>query len=273
MRMPRSCSLRSVTAPTPHSRPTGSGCRNASSSSGSTSSRPSGFATPLATFARSFVVAMPTVSGSPTCSRTAVRSRVAISKRRAGDRLQAADVEERLVDRDALDGRGGLLEDRLHRLARLDVGRESRRHDDRLRAQPPRLRAAHRRPHAERARLVARREHDAPADDHRPRAQRRVVALLDGGEERVEVRVEDRRLARHEHMFARISEERHASIASRRSRQRRSGMIVRPPSRSGALISGRGIRAPSSRSSSVSSSRLAVGAGPSVTTARSGPAP
>ena len=71
-----------------------------------------------------------------------------------------------------------------------------------MRAEPPRLRAAHRRADAVRLRLVARGEHDAPADDHRPAAQARIVALLDRREERVEIGVEDRRLAVHEHMFA-----------------------------------------------------------------------
>ena len=65
--------------------------------------------------------------------------------------------------------------------------------DDRVGAQPPRLPPAHRRPDAERLRLVARREHDAAADEHRPPAERAVVPLLDRGEERVEVGVEDRR--------------------------------------------------------------------------------
>ncbi len=40
--------------------------------------------------------------------------------------------------------------------------------------------------------LVARGEDDASADDHRPAAQPRIVPLLDGREERVEVNVKDR---------------------------------------------------------------------------------
>jgi hypothetical protein len=44
-----------------------------------TTSRPSGFATPLATLARNFVLATPTVMGSPTASRMSRRSRTAIS--------------------------------------------------------------------------------------------------------------------------------------------------------------------------------------------------
>ena len=77
--IPRACSLSAVLTPTPHSFSTGSGCRNASSSSGSTTSSPSGFATPEATLARNFVRATPTVIGSPTSARTRARSRAAIS--------------------------------------------------------------------------------------------------------------------------------------------------------------------------------------------------
>ena len=47
----------------------------------------------------------PTVIGRPTFSSTDARSRRAIVHRRAADLVQPADVEERLVDRDALDER------------------------------------------------------------------------------------------------------------------------------------------------------------------------
>ncbi len=75
----RSRSLSAVTGPTPHRRSTGSGCRNSSSPSIGTTNRPSGFATPLATLARNFVRATPTVIGRPTFSRTSRRRRTAIS--------------------------------------------------------------------------------------------------------------------------------------------------------------------------------------------------
>ncbi len=78
--IPRARSFSEVTGPTPHSSSTGSRCSHASSRSGGTSSSPSGFATRLATLARNFVRAMPTVIGSPTCSRTRARSRTAISR-------------------------------------------------------------------------------------------------------------------------------------------------------------------------------------------------
>ena len=77
--MPCACSFSAVFTPTPQSRRTGSGCRNASSRSGGTSSSPSGLASWLATLARNLVRAMPTVMGSPTRSRTCARSRAAIS--------------------------------------------------------------------------------------------------------------------------------------------------------------------------------------------------
>ena len=64
--IPNRWSLAAVTGPTPQSRSTGSGWRNASSRSGGTTSRPSGLATPLATLARNFVRATPTVMGRPT---------------------------------------------------------------------------------------------------------------------------------------------------------------------------------------------------------------
>jgi hypothetical protein len=122
-------------------------------------------------------------------------------RRGAREALHAPHVEERFVDRQPFDERRRVLEHPVHRLARLGVCRHARLDDDRLRAQAPRLRSAHRRSDAVGLRLVARREHDAGAHDHGPAAQARVVALLDRRVERVEVGVEDRRLARHEHMF------------------------------------------------------------------------
>ena len=122
--MPRSCSLAAVTRPTPQSRSTGSGCRNSSSPSGGTTSRPSGLATPLATLARNLVRATPTVIGSPTSLAHAARA--AARRSRAGVpeiRSQPADVEERLVDRQPLDQRRRVVEDLEDRLARLRVGR------------------------------------------------------------------------------------------------------------------------------------------------------
>ena len=65
-----------------------------------------------------------------------------------------------------------------------------------------RLRDAHRGTNAEALGFVAGGEHDSPADDDRSAAQARIVALLDGRVERIEIGVQDRGGTGHEHMFA-----------------------------------------------------------------------
>ena len=120
---------------------------------------------------------------------------------RPGEPPQPAHVEERLVDREPLDERCRVLEQGEHGLARLRVRRHASRHDDRVRAETLRLALAHRGADAVRLRLVACGQHDAAADDDRAAAQPAVVALLDGGEEGVEVGVEDLDLVRYEHVF------------------------------------------------------------------------
>ena len=67
-------SLLAVTSPTPQSRSTG-GVEETELAVRRKGQRPSGLATPLATFARNFVRATPTVIGRPTRSRTATRNR------------------------------------------------------------------------------------------------------------------------------------------------------------------------------------------------------
>jgi hypothetical protein len=64
------------------------------------------------------------------------------------------------------------------------------------------LRPAHRGPHAVGLGLIAGRQHDPAAHDHRAATQSRVVALFNGRIERIQVRVQDGRIAPHEHMFA-----------------------------------------------------------------------
>ncbi len=117
--MPCACSFSAVLTPTPHSRRTGSGCRNASSRSGGTSSRPSGLASWLATLARNLVRAMPTVIGSPTRSRTCARSRAAISTGVPDTRRRPRHVEEGLVHRQRFDHGRGVAEHLEHRVAGL----------------------------------------------------------------------------------------------------------------------------------------------------------
>ncbi len=64
----------SVFSPTPHSAPTGSGCRNATTPAAGTTSRPSGLLRVEASLATNFVDAMPTEQVMP-CS-SATRSRI-----------------------------------------------------------------------------------------------------------------------------------------------------------------------------------------------------
>ena len=190
---PAARSLREVTGPTPQRYSMGRGWRKPSSLPGGTTSRPSGFATALATFARNLVRATPTVIGSPTLAPHLAAQPARDLLGRAEHRLHPARVEERLVDRERLDHRRGLLEDLEHGLAGLGVGGHPGRHDHRLRAPPPSLGAAHPALHAVLLRLVAGGEHDPAADDHRAAPQLRGVTLLDRRVEGVEVRVEDGR--------------------------------------------------------------------------------
>ena len=110
--------------------------------------------------------------------------------------LGAGQIEKRLVDRQRLDQR----RQRLHRLAHLAADPDIFRHvgpDHRgLRAQRQRLEHRHRRAHAEGAGDVAgRRDHAAlaAADDDRPVGDLRIVALFDGGVERVAIDMGERR--------------------------------------------------------------------------------
>ena len=121
--MPRSWSLRAVTGPTPTAARPG-GWRKAISPSGGTTGSPSGLATPLATLARNFVRATPTVIASPTSSRTRPRASAAMSagspdtRRRPVTSRKASSIEP-------LDQRRGLLEHLEHRLAGLRVRRHA----------------------------------------------------------------------------------------------------------------------------------------------------
>ncbi len=121
--------------------------------------------------------------------------------RRAADPFQATDLEERLVDGDALDDRSGVPEHGEDILAGLRVRRHPGWHHYGPRAQRSRLSQAHRRAYPERLRLVAGREHDTHADQHRPPSQAGIVALLHRRVERVQVGVQDRGSIVHGHIL------------------------------------------------------------------------
>jgi hypothetical protein len=105
-------------------------------------------------------------------------------------------VEERLVDRDPLDRRCDVPEDRHHGIAEPLVLPVVTPHEDELGAQPGRPPAGHPALHPVRLGLVGGREHHSPArpapDGDRPSAQRGIEQLLDRRVERVEVGVQDR---------------------------------------------------------------------------------
>ena len=150
-------------------------------------------ATALATLARNFVARHADGDGQPDLLPHVAPQGHGDLRRGARDPPQAAHVEEGLVDRQALDQRAGVLEHLEHRLAGLAVGREPGLDREQPRAEPAGLRDPHGGADAEGLRLVAGRQHDAAADRDRPAPQPRVVALLDRGEEGVEVGVQDRR--------------------------------------------------------------------------------
>ena len=111
-------------------------------------------------------------------------------------RRDLAEVEVALVDPGLLDGRHDLAHDRPDLARVLAVERAARADEDGLRAAPERLGARHRRDDAEAPRDVVRGRDDAAAvrvaaDDERHPPQLRVLELLDGGEERVQVEVRD----------------------------------------------------------------------------------
>ena len=139
-RGPRRCSPRGgraaarVAGPTPHSRSTVSGCRNSSSWPGSTTRRPSGLARSLASLASCLVAATPTDAVRPVSARTRRRISAPISGAGAVEAADAADVEERLVERDRLHERCERAQDRHDVAARGRVRVEARREEHGVRA-------------------------------------------------------------------------------------------------------------------------------------------
>ena len=128
--MPRARSFRAVTGPTPQSASTGSCCRNGSTRSGLMTVRPSGFFQPDAIFARNLFGATPADAVSPVASRIA---RLQTLGDRRGERLAPGvlgDVEVGLVERQRLDERRDLAEEREDGRRRGLVAREVRPDDD-----------------------------------------------------------------------------------------------------------------------------------------------
>ena len=148
-----------------------------------------------------FEVETPSEHESDVAARTDVCTASATARAPVNVGDDGAEVEVALVDPDLLDARHDLADRAPDRLRVLAIERVAGPDEDDVGAAPERLRRAHRRADAEPPRDVVRRRDDAAAlrvaaDDERPRPQRRVLELLDGGEERIEVEMGENRHAR-----------------------------------------------------------------------------
>ena len=198
--IPRSCSLAAVTAPTPQSRSTGNGCRNVELAVGRNDAA-ARRAWPTAARDLGQELGPGDADGDAEPDRFADARAGAARRSRSGvpdtRRRPPTSRNASSIDRPSTSGVVS-LEHLEHRLARLAVGREARAAPRLRRGHSRRAwRAAHRGAHAVGLGLVAGRQHDAAADDHRPAPQLRVVALLDRRVERVEVGVQDALAGRH----------------------------------------------------------------------------
>ena len=201
VRTPSAASRRRVAGPTPQRRSTGSGWRNSSSVPGATTSDTVGLGEIAGELGEQLRGRDADRRREPGLGAHAPPDRRPRTRRPAPwMRDDAADVEERLVGRDRLDERRERTEDRHHLAALLAVAVEARREEHAVGTRAPRPRHRHRRVHAEAARLVARGGDDTAraeaADDHRLPDERRILELLHRRVERVEVDVQDRRIAR-----------------------------------------------------------------------------
>ena len=226
--MPARRSRSAVAGPTPGITVTCIGRSRSCSVPGATTTRPSGLSRSLATLAMNFEVPMPTDAVSPpvtswTRGRSSLGDAGAPSppRGRAGRPRRGRRTPRRATAAPpAARPRASTLH---HRAAGLAVGVEAAGEERGVRAPRPRLAGRHRRAHAVPPRLVRRRGHHAAAadaaDDDRLAAQRRLVALLDRGEERVEVEVEHRRVGAHgRNVLARHRRARCGTSTGRRSR-------------------------------------------------------
>ena len=135
-------SLAAVTGPTPHSRRTSSGWRNAELAVGLDHEQPVGLGHAAGHLGQELGAGHADADRQPDL---VAHPRAAAARRcrpaRPTMRRRPCDVEERLVDRQPLDQRRGVAEDREHGPAGLGVGLPSGADHDRRRAQAPGLAA------------------------------------------------------------------------------------------------------------------------------------
>ena len=178
----------------------GNGARKRASFPGGTTVIPPGLRRSEATLQTTFEVETPSEHDSEVAARTDVCTASATARAPVNVGDDGAEVEVALVDPDLLDPGHDLANRAPDRLRVLPVERVPGPDEDDVGAAPERLGRAHRRADPEAPRDVVRRRDDPAAlriaaDDERPRAQRRVLELLDGGEERVEVEMGEYRHA------------------------------------------------------------------------------
>ena len=167
---------------------------------GGTTVIPPGLRRSEATLQTTFEVETPSEHESEVAARTDVCTASATARAPVNVGDDRAEVEVALVDPDLLDPGHDLADRAPDRLGVLPVERVARPDEDDVGAAPQRLRRAHRRADPEAPRDVVRRRDDPAAlriaaDDERLRPQRRVLELLDRGEERVEVEMGEYRHA------------------------------------------------------------------------------
>ncbi len=133
--MPRSFSFSDVTGPTPHSRPTGSGWRKASSPVGRDLEQAVGLGDAAGHLGQELGAGDAHRDRQPDLVPDAGAQLLGDGDRRPGDAPQPAHVEEGLVDGQPLDQRGRGAEHVEHRPARGGVGRHVGTHDHRVGAQ------------------------------------------------------------------------------------------------------------------------------------------
>ena len=191
----------SAFGPTPGSARTGNGARKRASFPGGTTVIPPGLRRSEATLQTTFDVETPSEQESDVAARTEVCTASATARAPVNDGDDGAEVEVALVDPHLLDPRHDLADRAPDRLRVLPVERVARPDEHDVGAASERLGRAHRRADAEAPGDVVRGRDDAAtlrvaADDERLRRAARVLELLDGGEERVEVEMgEDRHAA------------------------------------------------------------------------------
>ncbi len=191
---PAAASRSSARGPTPGSARTGNGARKLASLPGGTTVMPPGLRRSEATLHTTFEVETPERARQRRRGSYGDLHGVGQPAGACEVAHDGAEVEVPLVDPDLLDLRDDLADRRPHGLRVLPVERVPRPDEDDLGAAAQGFGRAHGRADAEAAGgVVGGCDDPSPlrvaADDERPLAQRRILQLLDGREERVEIEV------------------------------------------------------------------------------------